>query len=29
MNGSLGTSGTSNHPRLGNLQKDPWVWNCY
>jgi hypothetical protein len=28
MNGSLGTSGTSNHPRLGKLQKDPCVWNC-
>jgi hypothetical protein len=23
MNCSLGTSGTSNHPRLGKLQKDP------
>jgi len=26
---SLGTISTSNHPRLGKLQKDPCVWNCY
>jgi len=26
---SRGASGTSNHPRLGNLHKDPCVWNCY
>ena len=29
INCSLGTGGTSNHPRLGNLQKDPCLSNCY
>jgi len=29
INCSLGTGGTTNHPRLGKLQKDPCVWNCY
>jgi hypothetical protein len=29
INCSLGTDGTSNHPRLEKLQKDPSLWNCY